>query len=193
MSRRTIPVVLGVLVSGVFFSTLSARTWELNPYVGVFAPTEVNSFDLKNPATFGIRGGVFLTPDLQLEGGMGYANHFESTHTDPKSRGFLWEANGLYHFHAGRLRPFALFGVGALNAQVDKATVPQAPDPNSVPFFRDGETFFNVSWGGGIKAQRLWGPMGIRADLRGRTIANVRDDTVTAAEVTAGLIFDWGE
>ncbi|MFB3903228.1 MAG: outer membrane beta-barrel protein [Acidobacteriota bacterium] len=189
MSRRNVVVVLGILLSGIFFSTLSARTLEFNPYLGIFAPTEVNSFDLKNPAMLGIRGGVFLTRDVGVEANLGYTNHLEFAHTDPKSRGLLWEAEGLYHFRVGRLRPFAVFGVGALTTLVDKKTLPQTSA--TLPYFRDGETFFNFSWGGGIKAMQLWGPMGIRADLRGRTMANIRDDTVTACELTGGLTFDW--
>jgi hypothetical protein len=55
-------------------------------------------------------------------------------------------------------------------------------------------TFFTFSYGGGVKAQRLWGPMGIFGDFRGRTISNFfNGHSMTYPEVSAGLNFSWGE
>jgi hypothetical protein len=33
---------------------------------------------------------------------------------------------------------------------------------------QDGDTFFTFNYGGGIKGMNLWGPMGFRADIKGR-------------------------
>src|SRR6059036_1190147 len=59
---------------------------------------------------------------------------------------------------------------------------------------RDHSTFFTFSYGGGLKAQRVWGPLGFFGDVRGRTIPNFFDGHGTnMLELSAGLNFAWGE
>jgi hypothetical protein len=58
----------------------------------------------------------------------------------------------------------------------------------------DNRTFFTFSYGGGLKAQRLWGAMGLFGDFRGRTIPNFfNGHGMTYPEISAGLNFSWGE
>ena len=57
----------------------------------------------------------------------------------------------------------------------------------------DGDTFFTVNYGGGLKWMNLWGPLGFRADFRGRTIPNFHQTTVTWPEITGGVLFSWGQ
>ena len=56
-----------------------------------------------------------------------------------------------------------------------------------------GEALAGRPRGSYILATKLWGPMGVRADIRGRTFPNFRGDTLTWPEVTAGLTFTFGE
>jgi len=59
---------------------------------------------------------------------------------------------------------------------------------------RDHVTFFTFSYGGGLKTQRVWGPLGFFGDVRGRTIPNYFNGRGTNLfELTAGLNFAWGE
>jgi len=59
---------------------------------------------------------------------------------------------------------------------------------------RDHVTFFTFSYGGGLKAQRLLGPLGFFGDVRGRTIPNFFNGHGTnLLELTAGLNFAFGE
>jgi len=59
---------------------------------------------------------------------------------------------------------------------------------------RDHVTFFTFSYGGGLKAQRLWGPLGFFGDVRGRAIPNFFNGHGTnLLELTAGLNFAFGE
>jgi hypothetical protein len=58
---------------------------------------------------------------------------------------------------------------------------------------KDGDTFFAVSYGGGIKALNLWGPVGLRADFRGRSMPNFFGNSLSWMEATGGLTFSWGE
>jgi hypothetical protein len=57
----------------------------------------------------------------------------------------------------------------------------------------DGDTFLAISYGGGVKALNLVGPMGVRADFRGRSMPNFFGNSVTWLEMTGGLTFTWGE
>src|SRR5262245_40275986 len=43
---------------------------------------------------------------------------------------------------------------------------------------RDRVTFFTFSYGGGLKTQRIWGPLGFFGDARGRTIPQDRKSVV---------------
>jgi hypothetical protein len=57
-----------------------------------------------------------------------------------------------------------------------------------------GDTFFMFSYGGGVKWNRVWGPMGFFGDFRGRTIPNFFNGHGTNwPELSAGLTFSWGE
>ena len=59
---------------------------------------------------------------------------------------------------------------------------------------RDHVTFFTFSYGGGLKMQRVWGPLGFFGDVRGRTIPNFFNGHGTnLLELSAGLNFAWGE
>ena len=56
------------------------------------------------------------------------------------------------------------------------------------------QSFFTFSYGGGLKLQRLWGPLGFFGDIRGRTIPNFFNGHGTnILELSAGLNFAWGE
>ena len=59
---------------------------------------------------------------------------------------------------------------------------------------RDRVTFFTFSYGGGLKTQRIWGPLGFFGDARGRTIPNYFNGHGTNLfELSAGLNLSWGE
>jgi hypothetical protein len=56
------------------------------------------------------------------------------------------------------------------------------------------QTFFTFSYGGGLKLQRVWGPLGFFGDVRGRAIPNFFNGHGTnLLELSAGLNFAWGE
>ncbi|RPJ85730.1 MAG: hypothetical protein EHM18_09620 [Acidobacteria bacterium] len=57
----------------------------------------------------------------------------------------------------------------------------------------NGDTFFMFGYGGGLRAERLWGPVGLRGDIRGRTLPNVFGDSMSWLETTGGVTFSWGE
>jgi hypothetical protein len=65
--------------------------------------------------------------------------------------------------------------------------------PGRSLILEDGDTFFTISYGGGVKALNLAGPLGVRADFRGRSMPNFFGNSVSWLEMTGGLTFTWGE
>jgi len=198
---------------------------EIHPYLGGFFPTTTNP-DIgrfRNEGIYGLKGGVFVTPGVELGGNFGYINHFEISpgtgfwdrlNPADKSpiRGLLWELTADYNFNNSRpfgakVVPFIGIGAGGLTAhftdtgngaqQIVLAPGGSILNANGTPsrtiVLENNDTFFTVSYGGGVKALRLWGPVGLRADVRGRTMPNVFGQANTWPEVTGGLTFSWGE
>ena len=195
MQTRTIFRLLGswVMVFG-FSSWLSAQSVDLNPYAGgLLAPndgidTETGSSGMKQEGLYGIRAGIFPTENIEVEGNFGYINHFELEGSDPESRGYLWEGSASYRFDLeGGLKPFLIAGIGGITTSVDEDDAEFLNAPT--PVFEDGDTFFTFSYGAGVKSPQLWGPLGFRGDIRGRTIPNLLGEGVTWLELTGGLTF----
>jgi hypothetical protein len=190
---------------------LLAQKYEINPYGGGYWPGRTSVGKLKKEGIYGLRGGIFLDTNFELEGNFGYLNHFEVRGIDPKSRGLLWEAAGNYNFSAKdwpvirEFTPFVVVGLGGITTHLETVDsysfIPGTPAQlintnTSVPGainVNDNDTFFTVSYGGGFKSVKLWGPLGLRADVRGRTLPNYYHSAPTWLEATFGINFMWGE
>jgi hypothetical protein len=186
-----------------------AQQIEINPYAGGFFPgTWAETAKFNKEGLYGAKGGVFLTRNAEVEGNFGYIHHFRFRETpDPGSRAILWDVNGSYNFVSPSLRraePFVTFGIGGLTTDIrggENQTAalldPASINPNTTlapVTLGDGDTFFTMNYGGGVKGLRLWGPVGLRADLRGRTLPNFRDGhALSWLEATGGVTFSWGE
>jgi len=194
-------VVLSALVLIIGAPALFAQRYEINPYAGGVWPSHTNVGQLRNQAIYGVRGGIFLDSSFELEGNYGYMNHFNLEGASIKSRASLWEAAGNYNFSAKdwpvvrQFTPFIVVGLGAIRTNLPDFDSFKFTNPSNgrVTILDDHNTFFNVSYGGGIKSVRLWGPFGLRADVRGRTIPNFYHTAPTWLEVTGGFNLMWGE
>jgi len=143
-------------------------------------------------------------------------NPFDPTFgiVQPAVRGFLYDANYAYNFGdkqiaGARLSPYVVAGAGGLTAHIPDAQSifllgggsvighcnngSLIPNPSTSIVMDTGDTFFTLNYGGGVKMLRVWGPMGFRGDLRGRTFPNFYGETTTWFEPTVGLTFSWGE
>jgi hypothetical protein len=127
--------------------------------------------------------------------------------------GLIYDVNGVFHFMRGplfgsQLNPYVTVGIGGLSTLVrrgnaaliggeiytaDPSTGAVALSTGLQVVVADHTPFFTINYGGGVKATNLWGPMGFRADLRGRTFPNFRGDTMTWPELSAGVVFSFGE
>jgi hypothetical protein len=179
---------------------------------------QIGRFDFRNPAVYGLKGGAFISDSFLIEGNLGYVNQLKPrSDFDPDISALQYEVLGslnLFPWNWAGIYPYVSAGVGAVTINTsneldmnggDTSVFPVRVVPRPVGggiFFRetvqlemtDGDTFFNFSYGGGLKAQRLWGPVGLRADFRGRTMPNFyNSQLVNAFEMTGGLLFSWGE
>jgi len=211
-------ILLAALTIGVCVAPVFAQKYEINPYAGGVWMSDFNSsLTFNNPAIFGVRGGAYVTDNVMIEGNAGWMNQFNfSGYPSYHTSGVLWEAAGSYNFHTSGFKgvvPFGILGVGGLtinsenkinlnsptrSVYVFPLATPQqtgSPFPNTLGtlVLRNNSTFFNFSYGGGFKGERLWGPIGVRVDVRGRTIPNFFSKAITSFEATGGMLVSWGE
>jgi len=201
---------------------------EIHPYAGFVWPRAVDFGDtmahLRDEGVYGVKVGAFLNDNVEIEGNLGYMNHFESrfapTYLDqsfgvqPHSvYGLIYDVNGVFNFgqhpiFGSRWSPYVVAGIGGLSTEVqganatliggelyrtDPSTGAAVFNPTHTVVVRDNTAFLSVNYGGGIKAMNLWGPLGFRVDVRGRTFPNFRGQALTWPEATAGLTFTFGE
>jgi hypothetical protein len=206
MTQKRVLLGLVIVFLGLGVQSALAQKVEIHPYGGGIFPGEWrDSSSFKRDGIYGLKGGVFLADRFQLEGNLGYLNHFEFENTDPRSRAFIWEAGPSINFFSSTFSkavPFLSIKAGGVTGFVgdpedvadnseDFANI--APVTSSPVILEDGDTFFQFSYGGGIKGLRLWGPLGLRAEVRGRTMPNFFGNSVTWLETTGGVTFSWGE
>lgn len=158
-----------------------------------------------------------------MEGNFSYINHFESkiapTSLDqsfgisPRTvHGLIYDVNGVFNFgrrpiFGSRVSPYITAGIGGLSTLIERgnaaviggqfystdSTGTLVLDSGRKVVVADHTPFFSVNYGGGVKANNLWGPLGVRADVRGRTFPNFRGDMLTWPEVTAGFTVSYGK
>jgi len=187
---------------------LLAQKGELNPYVGFSWPSNSSVGQLKDVSPYGLRAGVFLDQNVELEFQLGYINHFQVHEVGVKSRGILWNSGLSYNFSTSefpfskKFTPYIVADMGGITTVTDGYTNVRhenIPLANGDTLFtvrtitvRNRDTFFNFSYGAGFKSQKLIGPMGFRVDVRGRTIPNYYHASPMILEASAGLTFIWG-
>jgi hypothetical protein len=212
-----------ILLSLAVVSSLAAQAYEISPYGGYYWPGNNNQVGrFANNHTLGVRGGAFITHNVEVGGNYSWSNHFQPSSENDESRlagdlGFpqgavrshLWEAEFSYNFGrrnilGSAVKPYIVVGGGGLFANVRHGeefvlNVRPVVTPTGTTYVANDvletkDKFFTFSYGGGIKTMKLWGPLGFFGDLRGRTIPNFFAGHGTNwPELTAGLNIAWGE
>jgi hypothetical protein len=208
MKFRTFVCAVAVIALAAGSQSVYAQSFELHPYAGGFFPGDWrDEFNLKREGIYGVKGAVFVSDNMQLEGNVGYINHFQFEFTDPRSRALIWEFAPTVNFYNTRFNkvvPYISVGAGGLTGLVgDPEDVDEdlfgsnvadiSPVGGPALLMENGDTFFHFSYGGGVKGIRLWGPMGLRGEVRGRTMPNFHGNSVTWLETTGGVTFTWGD
>jgi len=205
---------LGMLFGGMvalvlFFPTaVLGQSVELNPYLGYYSASPSSAGTLRNEAFYGLRFGAFLDSNLEFEAQFGYIEHFKIRDVDPRTRGVIWNGGLSYNFSTDefpfthKFAPFFIIDVGGITTHTDGYSY---SIPENIQLASGGvlnavrtisvsqkDTFFNVSYGAGLKSVKLWGPMGFRAEVRGRTIPNYYHGAPTWIEGSVGINFVFG-
>ena len=215
-NRPLFPILVCLCALAAASPYASAQRFEFHPYAGYFNADKFTLGELKTDGIYGAKGGIFLTDSLEAELNFGYINHFKFVGTNARTRGLAWEAAGAYNFGertlgGARLRPFVSLGLGGITAHLGDGKVAVSTSRHTIfledPFLgitrpftsvqtvaiHSGDTFFAVSYGGGVKALQLKGPLGVRGEIRGRTMPNFFGSTTNWIEGSGGLTFTWGE
>jgi hypothetical protein len=139
VSQMKIRVFICLLLCGCAFvpSSLFAQAYEINPYAGFYWPsknTGVGTF--QDNQLLGVRGGVYITKNVELGGNYSWTNHFQPGKKNTAAslagdlgfpqgsvRAHLWEGELAYNFtpmnlFGSTVRPYATAGGGVLTANV---------------------------------------------------------------------------
>jgi hypothetical protein len=177
-----------------------AQKIEVHPYAGGYFPGHWrDQFQMKREGLYGIQAGGIFADRWEVEGNFGYVNHFLfKENTAPKTRAVIWEVGPSVNLYSNLLQkvfPFVTVKAGGLTSWVsDASDGTNIAPPGSNPAILSGHpTFFQFSYGGGLKAWNLFGPVGLRANVQGRTIPNFFGNSTTWLETTGGLTLNWGE
>jgi hypothetical protein len=165
--------------------SLAAQKLEIDPYVGgFFSGKAAHLFDVKNQPMYGIKAGLFTSPNFEIEGHFGYINNLAYVGTLTRKKAYIWEGLATYNFS----KFYASYGLGGVTTTVSEASLDFFG--NTIP---TADTFLSMSYGGGFKVFRKLGPVGYRFDARGRTLPNYNGFAYSWFEATAGLTFAWGD
>jgi hypothetical protein len=199
-----------------------AQSAEIDPYAGYYwsGTNASGPGRFFNTQVLGVRGGGYITHNFELGGNYSWTNHFQPNQSNTRAslagalgfpqgavRAHLWEVEYTYNFAKRSLfgsptvRPYIVGGTGGITTRIKNEDSfvlnVTAVNPQHTRFIAndvlENETFFTFSYGGGVKAMRVWGPLGFFGDFRGRTLPNFFGSATTRPELSAGLNFSWGE
>ena len=94
------------------------------------------------------------------------------------TRGFLYSTNLVLNVPLSHFVPYVTGGVGFMK-----------PWGSGLQPF---DARFAGNYGGGVKLERLIGPVGLRFDVRGWSVANVFSRTLNMLEATGAITISWG-
>jgi hypothetical protein len=185
-----------LLVLTMFSTRSFAQKYEVHPLVGRTAPDKwADLYSLKSVSVVGVKAAVFANNTTQVEGEFEYLPHFEFRGTDPKTRGWVWgvSLSRNVFLNNSKIIPFFHFGVGGVTARNDPPGSVTTTFPDRSITIDHNDTFAAVTYGGGVKALDVIGPVGLRFNIMGRTMPNFFGRGNTWAEFTGGPVFSWGK
>jgi hypothetical protein len=214
--------LLVLATAALFPSSLFAQGFEVRPYVAYYWPGGSGAFDnFQNTQSLGVRGGYYVTSSFEVGGNYSWINHFQPRDSggpssfagdigfpQGRTRAHIWEGEFSWNVPTMRfgktLKPYVTGTVGGLTTNVGtpgsfvlNTRLVVLPISGTMIVANDtitgNDTFLTFSYGGGVKAERLWGPLGFFGDIRGRTIPNFFSGSYTWPELSAGVSFAWGE
>src|SRR5215813_6131423 len=132
----------------------NAQKFEIHPYAGGFFSGKVAGLlDVKNQPLYGIKGGMYANKNFEIEGNIGYINELAFVGTLTRKHAYIWEGLATYNLS----KFYGSYGLGAATTSVRAHSIRFCG--SAIPA---RHPFLFVSYGGGFKVLRKWGPLGYR-------------------------------
>jgi hypothetical protein len=187
MKKTIVASIFGL----VFLVGQAKAAGQLEFYAGYLNPGELNldavqtGLSLRGTGLYGVRTEADFLKIFGIEQNFGFSPRLFNSTLFPDQgsdvRGFLYSTNLVINIPLGHVVPYVTAGIGALK--------PWGPGFQALAL----ETTFAGNYGGGIKLNRLLGPLGLRFDVRGwRTADILNQGGVSLLEASGGLTFTWG-
>jgi hypothetical protein len=168
-------------------TVLPANAQDLTFYAGYVNPGGLSlanvrtGLQLRGSGIYGFQFATGLLGDLKLEHTIAFSPRFVRSpfsFEDVDVRGFLYHSNLVLNVPIERLVPYASAGLGLVK--------PFGPG------FQPFNTKFAMNYGGGVKLERLAGPIGLRFDVRGYAIPRVNFQTLNLFQASGGILISLG-
>ncbi len=177
----------------IFVFVLDAAYAKAEGQVGFFAgylnPGDLNlenvqrGLGLRGTALYGARAEFGFARVLGIEQNISFSPRLFNSTLFPSEasdiRGLLYSSNLVLNIPISHIVPYVTAGIGFVK-----------PWGSGL---RPFDATFAGNYGGGIKLNRLIGPVGLRFDVRGWRLAEVLGQNLNILEASGGLTFTWGE
>ena len=105
--RHLKAALLPLSLIGVFAMTATAQKFEIHPYAGGFFSGKAAAvLNVKNQPMYGIKGGMFLNKNFEVEGHFGYIDNLAFEGTLTRKKAYIWEGLATYNLR----RLYGAFG-----------------------------------------------------------------------------------
>ncbi len=186
--RKTIVASIFALVFCV--GQAKAAGGQFDFYAGYLNPGNISldniqtGLSLRGTGLYGARAEFNFLKVFGVEENFGFSPRLFNSTLFPQQgtdiRGFLYSTNLVVNIPISRFVPYVTGGVGLVK-----------PWGSGLNTF---DATFAGNYGGGVKLNRLIGPMGLRFDVRGwRTGDIAGQGSVNLFEASGGITFTWGE
>ncbi len=187
MRKIALATVVALLVCVV---QVQAAQGQFSVYAGYLNPGTLNldnvqtGLRFKGTGLYGARAEFDFLKIMGIEENIAFSPRLFNNDLFPSGtahdvRGFLYSTNLVLNVPLDRFEPYVTVGVGLVK-------------PWGVDFHTFDATFAG-NYGGGIKLNRLIGPMGLRFDVRGWKTADIAGQGgINIFEGSGGVSFSWG-
>jgi len=177
-------IISSVLVFAVvFIFSISSRAADLTFFVGGLNPGTIDYNGVKtaldNSPVYGFRFATNIVQFFGLEHTLGFSSDYlfpRKVSSIKDAKGFVYSSNLILNIPAGKVVPYLTAGAGLLHQYGDR----------DMPL----GTKFAFNYGGGLKFLRMFGPLGLRFDMRGYRAGTV-SNKLNILEITGGALLSF--
>jgi len=184
--KRTIIASVFVLVLAA--GQAAAADGQFSLFAGYLDPGELTlenveeSFEFRGTSVYGLRIEFDFLKLFGVEQNLAFSPRLFDSALFPDEagevRGLLYSSNLVINLPVGRFVPYVTGGIGLMT-----------PWGTDIDVF---DTTFAGNYGGGIKLNRLFGPVGLRFDVRGWRTADIDNQGgINIFEATGAVTFTW--